>query len=85
MKTAAMDTKQVFCARCSSADSLNIRIGTEIAEGYCPRCDKSFRATPCQECGGFRVDGSYGVSGARFERLPDTRLMLGLRSPQSPS
>ncbi len=67
-----MDTKQVFCARSSSADSLNIRIGTEIAEGYCPRCDKSFRATPCQECGGFRVDGSYGVSGARFERLPDT-------------
>ncbi|MFB7939747.1 hypothetical protein [Streptomyces sp. NPDC056049] len=36
------------------------------------RCNKPFHATPCQNCGGFRIDGSFGVPGIRFENLPET-------------
>ncbi len=48
------------------------RLDQTSAEGTCFRCDKPFHAMPCQNCGGFRIDGSFGVSGTRFENLPQT-------------
>ncbi|MFI5726853.1 hypothetical protein [Streptomyces cyaneofuscatus] len=66
-------TQKVFCVRCGSADTRVTRLDPTSAEGTCPRCDnKPFHATPCQNCGGFRIDGSFGVSGTRFETLPET-------------
>ncbi|MFD8731959.1 hypothetical protein [Streptomyces sp. NPDC059611] len=65
-------TQEVFCVRCGSADTRVTRLDPTSAEGTCFRCDKPFHATPCQNCGGFRIDGSFGVSGTRFENLPET-------------
>ncbi|MER6237695.1 hypothetical protein ABT185_16775 [Streptomyces clavifer] len=61
-------TQQVFCVRCGSADTRVTRLDPTSAEGTCFRCDNQpFHATPCQNCGGFRIDGSSGVPGIRFE------------------
>ncbi|MER7221050.1 MULTISPECIES: hypothetical protein [Streptomyces] len=40
------------------ADTRVTRLDQTSAEGTCLRCGKSFRATPYQGCGGFRIDGS---------------------------
>lgn len=72
MYTRTMKTQEAFCVRCGSADTRVTRLSQNGAEGDCFRCDKSFQATPCQRCGGFRIDGSFGVSGTRFENLPET-------------
>ncbi|MCX5207632.1 hypothetical protein OG897_40285 [Streptomyces sp. NBC_00237] len=67
-----MNSQEVLCVRCGSADTRITRIGQTSADGDCLRCDKPFQATPCQNCGGYRIDGSFGVSGSRFETLPET-------------
>ncbi|WP_232788809.1 hypothetical protein [Streptomyces odonnellii] len=58
--------------RCGSGDTRVTRLDQTSAEGTCFRCDKLFHATPSQGCGSFRMDGSFGVSGTRFENLPET-------------
>ncbi|MFJ4821613.1 hypothetical protein [Streptomyces sp. NPDC088801] len=67
-----MKTQEAFCARCGSADTRVTRLDQTSAEGICLRCDKPFHATPCQGCGGFRIDGSFGVPGTRYEKLPES-------------
>lgn len=70
--TRTMKTQEAFCVRCDSADTRVTRIDDTSVDGTCSRCDKPFHATPCQSCGGFRIDGSFGVPGTRFENLPET-------------
>ncbi|MFH8681166.1 hypothetical protein [Streptomyces lydicus] len=65
-----MQTDEAFCVRCGSADTRVTHLDQSSADGDCLRCDQPFHATPCQNCGGFRIDGSFGVPGARFENLP---------------
>lgn len=67
-----MKSQDVFCMPCGSADTRVSRLDDNRAEGDCFRCDKPFRAAPRQGCGSFRIDGSFGVSGTRFENLPET-------------
>lgn len=67
-----METRQVFCARCGSADTRVTRLGSDRAEGFCLCCAKPFHASPCRACGCFRVDGSYGAPGTRYAKLPRT-------------
>lgn len=67
-----MQTKQVHCARCGSHNTRIPVLQKEFVQGHCFRCSASFNATPCQACGGFRVDGSYGISGTRYAQLPET-------------
>lgn len=58
----------------------DLRRSAETKRGpFC--CDKPFHATPCQNCGGFRIDGSFGVSGTRFENLPETVRCLDCSHP----
>ncbi|MFB7189831.1 hypothetical protein ACFCZT_31975 [Streptomyces sp. NPDC056230] len=70
--TRTMKTQEALCVRCGSADTRVTRLDKASAQGDCFRCDKPFHATPCQNCGGFRTDGSFGVSGTCFENLPET-------------
>lgn len=72
MYTRTMKAREAFCMRCGSADTRLTHFDQNSAEGTCFRRDKPFHATPCQECGGFRIDGSFGVPGACFENLPET-------------
>lgn len=72
MYTRIMKTREAFCVRCGSADTEIARLDETSAEGTCFRCDKPFHATPCRGCGGFRIEGSFGVFGMRFENLPET-------------
>ncbi|MDV9187641.1 hypothetical protein R6L23_05295 [Streptomyces sp. SR27] len=67
-----MTTQEAFCVRCGSADTRVTRLDQTSAEGTCLRCNKPFHATPCQGCGGFRIDGSFGIPGIRFEKLPES-------------
>lgn len=66
-----MKTQEAFCVRWGGAGTRVTRLGPTGAEGTC-RCDKPFHATPCQGCGGFRIDGSFGIPayGSRRSRRP---------------
>ena len=63
---------EVHCSRCGSADTEVTSSSGTVKHGHCYRCDKPFEAMPCPHCASYTVDGSYGVSGTRFNALPST-------------
>lgn len=63
---------QVHCSRCGSADTVVEPGAGDLKQGECLRCEKPFQAAPCPHCDSYRVDGSYGVSGARYATQPST-------------
>jgi DNA-directed RNA polymerase subunit RPC12/RpoP len=62
-----MDDTEVLCLRCGSADTQVPPSSDPLKRGFCLRCDKPFQAVPCPHCGSYRVEGSFGVSGARYQ------------------
>ncbi|MDX3372248.1 hypothetical protein PV387_40790 [Streptomyces sp. ME02-6987-2C] len=71
--TSTMKNNEAFCVRCGSSDVRVTHLDPAGVEGVCLRCDnKPFHGTPCQNCGGFRIDGSEGIPGMPYEKLPET-------------